>query len=393
MNLQIPVVGVDTGLTWELSINTNSTVLDGHNHSAGSGVQISPLGLDINTNLSFQDNQATNVYGVLFSSPAANSQNTFLYTNAQSGGGVYDLFFNDGAGNVIPITKAGIVNTIASSIPGESYSAGTFTWVQGAGSTTPANFDIGSIVLRPNTAMTTNGITLSPPGAIASAYSLVLPALPGSTLPMVLDSSGNITTQALGPTMLAANSVYTAAIQNSAVTTAKIADSAVTTAKLQDTSVTSVKMDNDIALNGFFTTGDYINVGTALEFSTFAQLKSINQYKVEQLDASAGVSGVNVISPVPATSALKMIRGWVAANGAITSGEGFTVSNGSTGVYTITFSVAFSEEPAVVATAASTLVPVNNSVSSSAVILNFRSLANALTNTQFSFIAIGQFHS
>jgi microcystin-dependent protein len=60
-----------------------------------------------------------------------------------------------------------------------------------SGSTTPANFDIGSVIIRPNTAGTTNGVTLSPPSGIASAYGIQLPLLAGSTLPIVMDSSGN----------------------------------------------------------------------------------------------------------------------------------------------------------------------------------------------------------
>jgi hypothetical protein len=173
--------------------NQSFTILDSHNHSPGSGVQITPLGMNINTNLSFQNNQATNVYGIQFSNPLANSTSlTFLYTAPQSGGGINDLFYNDGAGNVIALTKAGLVNATIASLPGESYAGGTFTWVQGNGSTTPANFDIGAITIRPNTAGTTNGVVVGPPSAISSQYNIFLPILPGSTSFTTIDSSGNM---------------------------------------------------------------------------------------------------------------------------------------------------------------------------------------------------------
>lgn len=193
MNLPVPVPGVDPGPDYANNLNQCLNTIDGHTHAPGSGVQVTPLGLNINTNLPFQNHDATGISGVTFSAPASSALLTRLYTAMQSGGGIIDLFFNDAAGNVIPLTKGGIVNSVASSIPGESYAGGTFTWVQGAGSTTPANFDIGSVTIRPNVAMTTFGVVLSPPAAIASQYTLALPPLPSSQKIMTLDDSGNIT--------------------------------------------------------------------------------------------------------------------------------------------------------------------------------------------------------
>jgi hypothetical protein len=195
MNLIVPTVGAngDPGPDYGNNQNQDLFILDGHTHAPGSGVQITPAGLNINSNLSFQNNSPYNVYSVIFSSPASTSSLTRIYTNTQSGGGLIDLFYNDGAGNVIALTKAGAVNATIASIPGESYSGGTFTWVQGNGSTTPANFDIGSITIRPNTAGTTNGVVLGPPSGISSLYNVQLPFVPGSaTSIMQLDTSGNM---------------------------------------------------------------------------------------------------------------------------------------------------------------------------------------------------------
>lgn len=230
MLLPVPVVGVDFGPDWANNLDSSLNIIDGHNHSPGSGVQITPLGLDINTNLNIQGNDLINVSGVDFSAPASSSALTRLYTNTQTGGGVVDLFYNDGAGNVIPITKAGIVNSTASSIPGESYSGGTFTWKQGAGSTTPANFDIGSVTLRPNIAATTYGITLSPPSGISSQYSLVLPALPGATSFVTLDSSGNLTA-----TISISGGITGAMIANATITGSNIAAGTITNSNIAST--------------------------------------------------------------------------------------------------------------------------------------------------------------
>lgn len=192
MNLPVPVPGVETGPQYAVDLNNSLNIIDGHNHAPGSGVQVTPQGLDINSDLPIQNNRITEAAGVQFSAPASSALLTYLYTNAQSGGGVTDLFYNDGAGNVIALTKAGEVNATIASIPGESYSGGTFTWKQGAGSTVPANFDIGSVTIRPNTAGTTNGVTVTPPSAISSAYSIALPTVPGSTSFVSLDTGGNL---------------------------------------------------------------------------------------------------------------------------------------------------------------------------------------------------------
>lgn len=192
MNLIIPTVGVDPGPDYANNQNQDLLIIAGHDHSPGSGVQVTPAGMDISTNLNFQNNSLYNVYSVIFSSPAPTTGLTTLYTDNQTGGGITDLFFNDGAGNVIALTKAGAVNATIASIPGESFSGGTFTWKQGAGSTTPANFDIGSVTIRPNIASTTFGVVLGPPGSISSQYNVQLPIVPGMTSIMQLDTSGNM---------------------------------------------------------------------------------------------------------------------------------------------------------------------------------------------------------
>lgn len=192
MSLILPTPGQEPGPQYATDQNQSMTIIDGHNHGPGSGVPVTPSGLNINTNLNFLNNSPYNVKSVIFSAPATNSGLTTLYTAPQSGGGITDLFYNDGVGNVIALTKAGQVNATIASIPGESYSGGTFTWKQGAGSTTPANFDIGSIVIRPNTPATTNGVILGPPSAISSQYNVQLPIVPASNSFLQLNTDGSM---------------------------------------------------------------------------------------------------------------------------------------------------------------------------------------------------------
>lgn len=193
MNLPIPTVGSETGPQYAFDVNTSLTLIDQHDHSPGKGVPITPAGLNINAALSFNNNNATNVASVIFQQQSsANSTLLALSSAPGSGSGTSDLFFTDGNGTQIQITKSGVVNASAASIPGESYNAGTFIWTQtqSALPTTPANFDIGSITLRPNIAATTFGVKVSPPSSIASQYNISLPLLPSVQSFVTIDNTG-----------------------------------------------------------------------------------------------------------------------------------------------------------------------------------------------------------
>jgi hypothetical protein len=95
---------------------------------------------------------------------------------------------------------------------------------------------------------------------------------------------------------------------------------------------------------------------------------------------------------VPATEeTLRIIRGVVAANGAILYGTGFSVTHPTNGQYTVTFTTAFTDFPSVTATAQSGLMitATVTSVSASSVpVRTFNSAGTAVDN-QFHFIAIG----
>ena len=193
MNLPIPSVGSESGPQYAFDVNNSLTLIDQHDHSPGKGVQITPTGMNINSALSFNNNSATNVSAVIFQQQlSANSTLLALSSAPGSGSGTSDLFYTDGNGVQIQITKSGVVNASAASIPGESYNSGTFIWTQTQSSlpTTPANFDIGSITLRPNVAATTFGVKVSPPSSIASQYNIALPLLPSVQSFVTIDNTG-----------------------------------------------------------------------------------------------------------------------------------------------------------------------------------------------------------
>jgi hypothetical protein len=195
MNLSIPTVGQEPGPNYALDVNSSLTLVDQHDHSPGRGVQITPAGLNINASLSIQGNNLTNVSNLVLTAQTSSSVLQALYVKpGTETPPLQDLWYNDSAGNAVQITSGGAINAVAANIPGESFSGGTFFWKQGTGSTTPANFDIGSITLRPNVALTTNGVVLGPPSGIGSQYNINLPLLPATPSFVVINNSGVMST-------------------------------------------------------------------------------------------------------------------------------------------------------------------------------------------------------
>ncbi len=98
------------------------------------------------------------------------------------------------------------------------------------------------------------------------------------------------------------------------------------------------------------------------------------------------------IQPGTGGERIKIIRGVISSAGAITAGAGFTAAKAATGKYTITFTTAFSAQPAVTASAIDSgginISALVGSVAASATI-DFRNATNAYTDTAFHFIAIG----
>ena len=195
MNMPIPVVSTDPGPDWANNINASLNIVDSHSHVPGQGIQITPNGIDINTDLPFNANNATTVKSVRYSPQSAPLSGTSdLGCTYESG---VDLYYNDGNGNQVRITQSGSVTGSAGTITGlpsgtasASYAAGTFTFQ--SATNTPANMAVGPIAIGQNVA---NGktVTLSPDVSQASNYALTFPlALPASTSMTLSDSSGNL---------------------------------------------------------------------------------------------------------------------------------------------------------------------------------------------------------
>jgi hypothetical protein len=254
MSLPIPVVGQDPGPQYAIDLNTCLSLLDAHDHTPGNGTQITPSGLNINSDLTFNSYNATSVRSVrLLANTSPLAIATDLGCLYRSG---VDLYYNDGNGNQVRITQSGGVGGTPGSIANltspasAAYVAANSTFVFQSAANTPANLDGASLLLR-NLSANSKSLTLSPPNAMAGNYSITLPAIPVQTNILAMDTSGNITAsinvdnssiqlsantisiKAAGVTnaMMAANSVGTSQIINLNVTTGKLADRAITAIK------------------------------------------------------------------------------------------------------------------------------------------------------------------
>lgn len=237
MNLILPGVGLTAGPQYASDLNASLTIIDSHNHAPGSGVQITPAGIDINTDLSFQNNSATLVKEITFQTQL--SLPTDLDAIYVSG---VDLWYNDGNGNQIQITSAGSVNAGSGSITGlvspasATYISGSQSFVWQSNVNTAANMDMGSAILR-NITAGSEGITLSPPSALASSYTITFPlAVPAANNTfLTMSTSGvisdNITVD--GSTIQIIGNQITANIGPGSITGSQIAAHTITESNLE----------------------------------------------------------------------------------------------------------------------------------------------------------------
>jgi len=249
MGLPVPVPSQDPGPQYAEDLNSCLTLLDQHDHASGSGVQITPSGLNINADLDFVTN---NAIGLLSSRYTA--QNSPL-AGASDLGCTYvsgaDLYYNDTAGNQVRITASGSVAGTPGSI-GSLVSPASVTWVVADDTyvfesdvNTAGNIDCGSVIIR-EVAASANGVTLSSPAALAANYTLTFPgALPGSgTKLATIDNSGNVACSwAFNPASIAVTA-NVVAVASGAISATELASNAVTTAKILDANVTRAKLES-----------------------------------------------------------------------------------------------------------------------------------------------------
>lgn len=402
MNLPVPTVSVDPGPDWANNINSCLSILDQHNHASGSGVQITQAGINLTSLAASVDSlnfNTTNAYGLRSLRFAAQSAALALATDV---GCVYesgvDLYYNDGSGNQIRLTQGGSIVGTAGSITGlpsgtasAAYSGSTFVF-QSATSTS-ANVDAGSYIVRQNTA-SANGITLSSPNSLAANYTLTLPTALASGLSLLTsDGSGNLGYISSSGTLSLGTLNVGTLVATTSTTGTLVATGSITVGSSGP--VLTSTADHRLASSaGLFFPGGI----TLAALEVGAGTKTLG---VRTSDGAGGASAPYfplVVSATPATNGLLIVRGIVDATGnspgsGTSSGEGWTCSyNGGTFTYTITFTSAFLDLPSVTATSISTS-SINATIVTIATtffqIRNFTVVPSATANA-FTFVAIGQ---
>lgn len=211
MNLVLPTPGKEPGPLYATDIDSSFTIIDGHDHTPGNGVLITPAGMNINSALQFNGNNLATVNSAEFNNlvsplPGISPNLATVYV---SGG---ELYYNDAAGNQVKITASGTVNATSSSISNGTASAAFVGGVLVVKSTalSAANIFVQSVIFT-NPGNLTNQLTLSAP-TLGSSYGLQLPLIPGSTSFMTLDTSGNMSTVSLSGQLTTSNLSPTAGI-------------------------------------------------------------------------------------------------------------------------------------------------------------------------------------
>lgn len=193
MGLIIPTVGTDPGPDWANNLNASFTLVDQHNHAFGNGVQITPNGLNINSDLTFLGNNGTNFRSLrLLPQTAPLSLPTDIGCLYESGA---DLYYNDGNGVQIQITKQGAVFASSSGISNGTATASfsNSVLVVNSASNTPANIQGASLLLG-NNVTNSKYLTVQPPTGMTNNYSITLPSnnTSGGTVLLEYDTNNNI---------------------------------------------------------------------------------------------------------------------------------------------------------------------------------------------------------
>ena len=284
MSLTIPTVGVTTGPIYATDINNSLLTVDKHDHTPGHGVPITPSGLNINTDLTCQSNNITNIRAARFSPLSSTlSAVTPEIRELYVVGG--DLYYNDAAGNIVRITQSGAVTGSAGTISGlpngtasASYSGVTGTYSFNQATSTPGHLDFGSYIMRYAGSYASpagNFVMLQAPSTLATGYSLTFPTtLPGTTGYWMTSTTDGVLswTGVDNSSLLYSSNVVS--IKDSGVTTAKIAANAVTDAKIQSGGLSTASIGANQITDAKIQSGGLATASIANNAITDAKIQS-----------------------------------------------------------------------------------------------------------------------
>ena len=110
MGLTYPTVSVTPGPDWATLLNAAIVALDAHTHAPGAGPRVPTAGLNVNADLPLNDYRLTGVKSLTISGVSVYASPRSLSTDGT------DLWFVDGASNLIRLTVGGGLNIAGANI-------------------------------------------------------------------------------------------------------------------------------------------------------------------------------------------------------------------------------------------------------------------------------------
>lgn len=207
IGLTLPTRGAAGSGHWADVLDANTALLDGHDHTSGKGVRITPAAISINADLSFNTSWAvTALNRATFASVAAPGVNKSVFVSDGSGGlSSGELYWTTGAGNNVKITNGNALNVgafvggiggdyqaVSAQLNYDDSSSKRYTFKQGGGSLW-AKLHAGALRLTEFSTSETVFVEQLCPAALAVTYAVTWPtALPGSTVLQQIDNTGQI---------------------------------------------------------------------------------------------------------------------------------------------------------------------------------------------------------
>jgi hypothetical protein len=314
MNMVLPSVSVTPGPTWANELNAALTLNDAHDHSTGKGVSITPSGLNINADLTFASNNATNLRTARF------VNNSSFTPGANDLGCLYELnnelYYRDGAGNAVQITLSGAVD-VSGSVTALSLKDSNFI-LQYFGDVT-RQFRFNGAAIAPSTT-----IVLSTPAASDTLAGLV------ATQTFTNKTLG-VTNTLTGATMASLTPNGTNTLTFPAITDTMVTKT--TTDVLTNKTLTAPIMSSDILFNEISTPSNPSSGVLAVYAKSDNNLYSLNSSGLEQQIGAGGSGGaINYISNNGFENGT--VTGWATYSGGTT-----TPTSGTGGSPVTTFTI------------------------------------------------------
>lgn len=278
MRLVLPVPGLTPSPLWAPMLITAMGLVDTHDHTPGKGVRVPVAGLNINADFPLNGFNLTLARSLRVTSQSSALTGPFDLRALYSVNG--DLYWNNGSGTAVQLTAGSGLNAASiGGIGGDYVGSGAsvyYTSSSKAYSFTSSTGVRGGIEGGPfyvyDPVSSGKYVRLGAPSGLAANYSLTLPtALPASTLPLLISTTGQVSPTAItgqqlsltlpGSTMplqVSSGGAFTAA----QVTGAQIASKTIAAGNIADGTLTNANQGfgtpsatTDVAIKSYVDSG------------------------------------------------------------------------------------------------------------------------------------------